>query len=229
MESLVIHRRQRVPAANILEKLLLFSGILASLLYVFANIICAISYEGYSSVSQTVSELSAIGAPTKSLWVSLMIPYSLLMIAFGWGVVHSASSNKKLLIVGILLLIDSVIGFFWPPMHQRDVLAAGGGTWTDTMHIAFTFIHVPLIMVAIGFGATAFGKKFRLYSIITLVALMIAGVFTGMDSPNVQKNLPTPWIGLWERFLIAVYMVWLAALAILLLRKHHRQLSNTLH
>ena len=220
MESLTVQTRKRLPISVNLEKVLLSCGILSSVLYVFANIICTIQYEGYSSISQTVSELSAIGAPTRALWVSMMIPFSLLVIAFASGLIYAGTSNKPLRIAGTLFLIDALIGFLWPPMHQREVLAAGGGTWTDTLHVAFTFIHIPLIMTAIGFGAAAFGKYFRLYSIMTLVILIIAGVFTGMQSPNVQKNLSTPSIGVWERIIIGVYMLWIAVLAILLLRNH---------
>ena len=47
------------------RKTLLVSGIVSSLLYVAMNIFVAMQWEGYSSASQTVSELSAIGAPTR--------------------------------------------------------------------------------------------------------------------------------------------------------------------
>jgi hypothetical protein len=52
-----------------IRKILLVCGILSSLLYVAMNVLVAMEWEGYSSVSQTISELSAIGAPTRSLWV----------------------------------------------------------------------------------------------------------------------------------------------------------------
>jgi len=42
--------------------------------------------DGYSSTSQTISELFAIDAPSTSLVVPLFLTYSLLMIAFGVGV-----------------------------------------------------------------------------------------------------------------------------------------------
>jgi hypothetical protein len=41
-------------------------GILSSLLYVAMNVFVAMQWEGYSSVSQTVSELSAIGCVSKT-------------------------------------------------------------------------------------------------------------------------------------------------------------------
>jgi hypothetical protein len=42
------------------------------------NVIVAMQWEGYSSASQTVSELSAIGAPTRQLWVLLAAFYTLV-------------------------------------------------------------------------------------------------------------------------------------------------------
>ena len=41
------------------------------------TVFIAMQWEGYSSVSQTVSELSAIGAPTRPLWVVLGRAYTL--------------------------------------------------------------------------------------------------------------------------------------------------------
>jgi len=226
MKPAIIHASENLRWSR-LRNALLLCGIFSSFLYVLANVITAILYEGYSSVSQTVSELSAIGAPTRALWVSLMIPYTLLVIAFGIGLVQSSAGNIALRIVGIVFIVDAVIGSFWPPMHQREVLAAGGGTLTDTLHIAFTMVHVPLVMVAIGFGAAALGKKFRFYSILTLIILIVSGVFTGIDSPKLQANLPTPWIGVWERIIIGVYMLWMIVLALVLLRREKKTATLT--
>ena len=49
--------------------LLLTCGIIASLLYIAMNIIIPMFYPGYNPVSRVVSELSAIGAPTRTIWV----------------------------------------------------------------------------------------------------------------------------------------------------------------
>jgi len=210
------------------RKGLLICGIVSSLLYVVMNIVAAMFYEGYSSISQTVSELSAIGAPTRPLWVSLAIVYSLLVIAFGFGVWQSFVSNQSLKIAGLLFIVDAVIGLFWPPMHQREVLAAGGGTITDTIHIVFTIVTVPVMMLAIAFGAAALEKPFRRYSILTLVILVFAGVLTGLESPNISKDLPTPLIGIWERINIGVYMLWVAVFAVTLLNKQRLAQSKTI-
>jgi hypothetical protein len=204
-----------------LRKTLLVCGVLSSLLYVAMNILGAMQYEGYRSASQTVSELSAIGAPTRSLWAWLGPLYSLLVIAFGWGVRRSAGRNCPLRVVGSLIIAGfAVTGVAWPfaPMHSREVLAAGGGTLTDTMHILVGIVTALLMMLAIGFGATAFGKRFYLYSIATVVILVAFGTLTGFNAPRISANLSTPWVGVWERINIGAFLLWVAVLATALLR-----------
>lgn len=200
------------------RKTLLVCGILASVLYVAMTLFVGILWEGYSSSSQTISELSAIGAPTRPLWMLLGTVYGVLMVAFGWIVWKSAPPNRALRVVGALLVIQGVFGFFWPPMHQRAVLAAGGGTLTDTMHIAWTIVTSVFFMFTLGFGAAAFGKRFRVYSIATMVIVFACGAWTGTYASQIQANLPTPWAGVWERMNTTAFMVWIAVLATALLR-----------
>ena len=135
---------------------LLVCGIMSSLLYVAMNVVVAMRWEGYSSASQTVSELSAIGAPTRPLWVLLGIAYTLLVTAFGWGVSGSARGSHRLRVVGRLLVAYGLIGLAWPlaPMHLRGAEL----TVTDTMHIVFAIVTVLLTLLAIGFGAAAIWK-----------------------------------------------------------------------
>lgn len=196
-----------------LRKVLLACGILSSLLYVAMNIIAAALYEGYSSASQTVSELSAIGAPTRSLWILLGAGYTLLVAAFGVGVWLSAGRNRSLRVVGGLMIAHGIIGLFWPPMHLRGAEP----TLTDTLHIIFTVATILLMTLAIVYGAAALDKRFRLYSVATLVILVAFGALTGLEAPGVAANLPTPWIGVWERINIGVYLLWVVALAVALL------------
>ena len=105
-------------------------------------------------------------------------------------------------------------------MHQREVLAAGGGTLTDTLHIAFTMVAVLLMFFIIAFSASSLGKAFRLYSIATVLVLLVFGILTGLDAPRLEANLPTPWQGVWERISIGAYVLWIMVLAITLMRKH---------
>lgn len=77
------------------------------------------------------------------------------------------------------------------PMHQRAVLAAGGATLTDTMHIVWSVITVALMMFEMGFAAAAFAGRFRRYSIATMVVLFVCGALTFRSAPGIAANLPT--------------------------------------
>lgn len=201
------------------RKLLLICGILSSLLYAGMTAFVAMQWEGYSSASQPISELSAIGAPTRRLWMLLGIPYTLLVLAFGWGVWKSAGRSRALRIAGGLILAFGALGLAWPfaPMHLRETLAAGGGTVSDTLHLVLSGVTVGLMLLAIGFVAAAFGRGFRIYSIVTFVILLVFGVLTGLDAPALEANRPTPWLGVWERISIGAFLLWVIVVAIALL------------
>jgi len=196
-------------------KPLLICGILSPALYAAMNVLVPIGYEGYSTISQTVSELSAIGAPTRRLWVGLGVLYASLTIAFGWGVRKSAGENRYLRVVGMLVIANGIISLYWPPMHIRGAIF----TLTDLLHIVWSMVTVILFLLTIGFAAAALGMRFRLYSIATILILLVFGVLTGMEAPRIAADLPTPWIGIWERISIAAFMLWTVVLAVILLRR----------
>jgi len=199
-----------------MAKNLLICGILSSLLYVLMNIFVPLLFDGYNIPSQTVSELSAINAPTRTLWVFLAIVYILLFAAFGWGVWKSANGNRSLRIVATLIMVYAIINVYWPPMHLRG----NEPTLTDTLHIVWAMVTITMMMLIMGFGAAALGKPFRLYTIATFITFLTFGVLIGIEAPGIPKNLPTPRIGIWERFNIGAYMLWVIMFAIALL---HRQ------
>ena len=158
------------------ERGLLVAGIVSSILFAAMLVVVPLQWPSYSSAAHTVSELSAIGAPTRALWVALAMLWTALYLAFGWGVWRAARDNRALHVVGGAIIVAAIVGLFWPPMHQRDVLAAGGGTLTDTLHLVWTALNGILTLLAMGFGAAALGKPFRLYTIATMIILIAAGV-----------------------------------------------------
>jgi len=196
---------------------MLICGILSSLLYIATDVLAATLWEDYSPVSQTVSELIAINAPTRPLVVPLFVAYSLLVYAFGLGAWRSSGRNRALRFTGGLLIGKEILGlvvtiFF--PIHLRGV----EGTSVDTMHGILTGVGVLFILLAIGFGATPFGPRFRLYSIVTIVMLVVFGLLTGVDAPRIGADQSTPWMGVFERVAISGFLIWVMALAITLLR-----------
>jgi hypothetical protein len=202
------------------RRALLTGGILASVQYVAMTLFVGLWWDGYSIVAGVPSELSAIGAPTRQLWMWLGAVYGVLMVGFGW-IVWRTAPNRALRVVGVLLMAHTVFGQFWPPMHQRAVLAAGGGTLTDTLHLVWAAITGVFFMFLVGFGAAALGKRFRVYSIATMVVVLACGAVTGTYASRIQADLPTPGVGIWERLSIAAFMAWIVVLATALLRAPH--------
>jgi hypothetical protein len=208
---------ERRHTLDTIRKVLLVCGILSSLLYVGTVVLAAARWKEYSSTSQTVSELFAIDAPTSPLVVPLFVTYALLIYAFGAGVWLSAGERWALRFTAVGLAAKEVLGavvtlFF--PMHLRGVQV----TLTDTMHATLTAVGSLFILVAMGFGAAALGRRFRLYSIATMLVLVTCGVAAGMDAPRVVADLPTPWVGVMERVNIGVFLLWVVVLAVVLLR-----------
>jgi hypothetical protein len=222
MNSIVKTRHDEVRALKMVRKVLLICGILSSLLYVGTDILAAMQWEGYSYTSQAISELMAIGAPTRPLVVSLFTIYNVLVIAFGLGIWATANRKRALRLTGILQIGYGIVGqvallFF--PMHLRGA----EGTISDTMHAIFTLVIVTFTLLSMGFGAAAFGKRFRLYSIGTILILLLFGVLAGLNGPRIAAQLPTPWFGVMERINIFVSLLWVLVLAIILLRAENGQ------
>lgn len=194
------------------RKILLACGILSSLLYVAATILAAMVWEGYDAILQPVSELGAIDAPSQPLMLVLGTIYDLLVIAFGIGVWKSAGGKRLLRIVAGLLLGYGVACLMAPltPIHLRGT----AWTLTDTLHLVFAAVDVLFIVLILVFGANAFGKGFRLYSIGTILLGAVSGVLMGLDAPH---------FGLWERLNIFSFMLWVMVFAIVLWRSQKGQ------
>src|SRR3712207_9420582 len=83
------------PRGRMVRRSLLALGIVGPLFYVATDILVATRWEGYGYTDQTVSELFAIGAPTRLLAVPLMLTYGMLATAFGLGVWESAGEKRE--------------------------------------------------------------------------------------------------------------------------------------
>lgn len=209
-------------AGSMVRQLLLASGIASSLLYAATDLAGGLSYPGYSFSSQAISELGAIGAPSKPLIDPLFLAYDLLLLAFGIGVVReAASSGRALRVAGAALIACGAIGFaagtlagpLTFAMHPR-----GGPVANDTPHILLTAVLVFLLLLAMGFGAFALGRRFRLYSFATMATSALFGALTMPYPARMEAGLPTPGFGIIERIDVYASMLWVAVLGVALLR-----------
>jgi amino acid transporter len=197
------------------QKFYLVCGVLAPLIYVSSDIIASNLWQNYSYTAQSVSELRALGAPTRPFLIPILTIYAMLEIAFGIGVWKANDQKRTLRITGVLLICLGVVDLAAPlfPMNLRENLSETGRSLTDTLHIIITAVTVLLIFLVIGFGAQTYKRWFRIYSYLTIIILFLCGVWASLDVSRMEANLPTPWIGVKERINIYGYMLWLAVFA----------------
>ncbi len=193
------------------RKFLLVSGFLASLLAVGTDVLAGMLWEGYSFTSQSISELSAIGAPTRSFVFALNLVYAALLVAFGLGVWRCSRKRAMPVIAGLLLgnaAISIVVVMFFP-MYLGEPLSA--------IHLGLMAVNVIFLqMLTIVFGAVAFRNWFRCYSIGTLLAFLVLTVFGLFVAPQIIPGPPQS--GLQERVMGYGYLLWQAILSMVLLR-----------
>jgi hypothetical protein len=197
-----------------MQKALLSCGVISSLWYIAINFYVPEQYTGYSTTSFTVSELSAIGAPTRILWTLLVLPYPVLFSAFGWGVLQTSGAKHFLRITGYLIIAYCIFNLYWPPMHMRGQDMA----LTDILHIAWAIVTNVFMWTFMLLGAMALGKGFRIYTFVSIFLHVVFGILTFLEAPEIPKNGPTNMIGVWERINILIFMIWVAVFAIILFR-----------
>jgi Protein of unknown function (DUF998) len=198
------------------RKTLLGCGILSSVLYFASDAVMSLSYEGYSYLHQTVSELNAIGAPTRGLSIVFGLAGYVLLICFGVGIWMSAAGNRKLRVVGVALAVMGLTGLWGVPFASMQAR----GTEQEALHLISGMVGVLLLVTAIGFAAAAFGGPFRLYSIATIVVMIVFAGWTGRQAYAIEAGMPTPWVGFIERISFYSWHLWFIVLALILLRRH---------
>jgi hypothetical protein len=196
---------------------LLICGVLSPVLYAISDVVAGMQWKGYSFLNQTISELGAIGAPSRALFAFLLLIVYGLMVAFGVGIWKSAGGNRRLRIVGGLLvgmaLMAITVGQF-ASMRLRGTEQGFAGA----LHLIEGAVAMLMIFTAMGIAAGAFGMRFRLYTIVTIVLALGFGAWAGSAAMRIEQGLATPWVGVIERIFWYGYQSWFAVLALTLLR-----------
>jgi hypothetical protein len=205
------------------KQVFLFCGILSSALYLAADAYAWSQYPGYSPVSQAFSELLAEGAPTRPFMVAVAgAPYNLLVAVLGLGVWASPGRGRASRIAGALLVLYAVISYLGGTVFQMDPRGVEGSARTMLHEIA-TAVMVLSMLLSMGVGAFLLGPRFRLYSLATLLTVVVFAGLSFQQVAQLTANEPAPWLGLIERVGIYAWMLWVAVLAVALLRAETRK------
>lgn len=195
------------------RKSLLICGVLSSLVYVSMDVAGGLRWENYSWLSQEFSRLSATGAPSRPIHLVLSLLYSLCVIAFGIGIWRSSNRNKSIQVIGGAFILYAIDNWMWPQFFPED-LSQPVSALTNTMHIVLTVVTVLTWLLILGFAAASSKKWMRLYSIGTLLAVIVFGALAGVQGAALAAGKPTPWLGLMERINIYSFMIWVVVYAL---------------
>lgn len=191
------------------RKSLLACGVVSVLVYVGWHEIAALQWEGYSRIANAISELHLTGTPSKWLldpWEGIV--YNALLTAFGIGVWLSARGRRAVRAVGGLLVVSGATMPLWLLFGEASLAA----------HLILVVVGIVAMLGQMGFGAAAFGRRFRWYSLVTLATVMVSYGLALAYAPAVAAGDPTPYIGLYERVGFSAYFLWTVVLCVALWR-----------
>ncbi len=199
---------------DIVQQILLLCGIFAPLLHMATDQLAGRMLQGYSFAAQSMSELSASGAPTRKLVVALTIAATVLMIAFGIGVWRAGEQALAPRLVAGLVIGNAALGllattFFPTRFGERPVFGSAG--------VIIMFLSVVCFILAMVAGAAAYGGWLRIVSIGIPVAYVLLTVLRLATAASASTGGAGELMGVQERTMAYAFLFWVMALAVYLL------------
>lgn len=195
---------------------LMLCGLVAPPLALVADALACARSRGYSPVAQSISELSAVGAPSRPLVTGLDLARDGLLAAFAAGVVESAGADRALRATGGLVIASAAVHAVAAAFVPRDYAQP---TWSrrNTANTLVMATSVGCSIAAMGLGAaTALPGPFRVLS--AGIPLSFGGLTAlALLAPRAE-GAPPASTGAQERTMAYAYQLWLALLAVVLLR-----------
>ncbi|MFX1566887.1 MAG: DUF998 domain-containing protein [Promethearchaeota archaeon] len=212
-------KKVKVLKEKTMKKLYL-GGIIGPIVFLLNDIIGTIITPGYSQVIHAVSELTQAGAENAVLLSSLFLIAAIGLIIFGIGLVahYNFKTSKAIFLGGIFIISLGILSALTGTIFPMDPFGEDA-TFAGNMHQYLTYVNIALIvlaipMIGIGLYKEKQWKLFIIYSIITVITMVICGVLTGVLTANNIEML-----GLFERITIYAYQTWILILAVLLIKE----------
>lgn len=193
-----------------IRKALLACGPLSVLTYIAWAELAALQWDDYSRIRNAISELFLSDSPSGGFlqpWQG--VAYNTFLIAFGLGVWQSAQGHRPLRVIGALQV---VLGAMFP-------IGLAFGEASLAAHVGLAVVGILTWLGSLAFGAAAFGRRFRIYSLITLAAVLVFNALALMYIPEAAAGEPMGVIGLFERIAFSAYYLWTVVLAVILWRR----------
>ncbi len=201
------------------KKLLYYGGIFGPIIFLLNDIIGIIITPGFSPIVNAVSELTQAGSENAIILSSLFLIAAIMLMVFGIGLVahYKFGQTKLIFFGGIFIILLGLFSALSGTIFPMDPFG-GEATFAGNMHIILTGLNIILLilaipMIGIGLNRVKQWKSFRLYSIVTVLIMVIFGASTSFLIMNDIEML-----GLFERITIYAYQLWIFILALMLIK-----------
>ena len=202
-------------------RIVALTGILGVLFYVLHVFLGQAAYPGYRAASQAVSELSAIGAPSRMVALLFFSLYSLCMIVFALGLwmlfrdrISGTFSIGCLLLLGTYVV--SWIGcLFFPPAQSLAT-----GFWKNVAHLILNGGVMLFSVAALLFIGLGVWKRYRWLSLFSFFAIFM--VITGMVLSGLVGQM---YVGAAQRISAFALVLYDLLLAVWMMRYRPRTLN----
>ena len=203
------------------QRYLSLCGIVAPLLFIFMTVLGGALRPGYSHLANTISELLSPGSPNKLMLDVLYTTYSVLLIFFGFGLLHLARKTKPTKLTGmigaILFIAMGCLNLLAATIFPQDAWGSTP-TFAGEMHILLHGVIGILgvfYMLLFGIWSLQTGNfpGLGIHSFVTIGLLAVTTFF-------LIRVTGGPLMGLVERLAGLVGLQWTFILALrMLLRK----------
>ncbi|QIP15123.1 DUF998 domain-containing protein [Spirosoma aureum] len=197
------------PRVNVQRKqVLLASGMLAVFFYVLHILLGGILWKGYDHFQQPISDLTATGAPNKSLMLAFTTLYGVLALFFAltFTLFEANKHHKFVLWGGIMFVTLHCISIAYG-IFPED-LPNAASTFLGTMHLVITALIVPFtiaspLLIGLGFRKERSWQNVGFASILASCLILLFG---GLTAVFYLKQWP--YFGIVERMNMAILQAW---------------------
>jgi len=174
-------------------------GVISFLFYAAAVVFSPMAYPGYNWMAQAVSDLSAVNAPSRMLWIQLASLYGSCGIVCIMAVcIFIQDRFSRVLRMGIYCFAAmkwvSLIGYSMFPLLESGV---NGTSFQDRMHLVVTilvviFSIISLVLIMIGGYREKTYHSLAIWATIALLFMFLGSIGVGIVSSQ--------YFGIPERF-----------------------------
>jgi len=203
-----------IAKVSVKERILFLAGILGPIVYILNVILGGIITPSYSHIQNAVSELTQRGAINTIILSTLFVVSAILILLFGIAIMmRYKHRSRRLYTGGVSIVIYGIFAASLATIFPQDPLG-GESTFPGTMHLVIAGLTAFVIMGGIllsGLGMdkqTGPWRRFKLYSIITVILVFVFGAPTPILIMNKIQLL-----GLFERLTQLAYLQWFVVFA----------------